>query len=238
MALVLRLTAKPYYTGAFVYVYDDTYNGDNVDGRWSDGSNPARSERALLFFARYIDNEDEETWLTMGDQLPTGITNYSVSPGAGLADTDVSRFKMVTPDDGHIQMYMAALEQYDNSGRAGLTPDDGDIVYDTEDDVAYIYKSAAWTEITDTDFETIIAKSDTKFCENLFTVRIWTVIQKYADLLDPDCNNCQDNSNMLTMMAIKARLQGAYGNLQASKAAVARDTIYYLVREYVNKDKP
>jgi len=238
MALTLRLIAKPYYTGDYVYVYDDTYNGENIDGRWGDGSNADRADRALLFFAKYIDNKDAETWLTMGDQNPTGITDYSVAPGAGLANTDISRFKIMTPDDGHVEMYMAALEQYTNAERAALSPDANDVVYDTEDNVVYIYKSSAWTEVTNTDFETIGAKSDTLFCENLFTVRIWIVIQKYVDTLDPTCGECKDNDYMLTAMSIKARLQAAYGNLQANKKGVARDTVYYLVRDYVNTGKP
>lgn len=251
MALTLKMSTKYLYDGSEIYVYDSTLTYGSVaeaDGGWgvttSEGTNPDRSDRTLVFFAKFIDHESTETYLELKDQYPGTFTNLGLAPGGTLGTPpDVnsiqSMFTVLSGTDGHHQFYMLPVaEAADSTGQPAV---DGNLYYDTTQQNLYIYSGtqAAWIPVDSTSyFATFEAKTETKMCEYLVITGLLTKKQELTRTWW-DCylsRECKQEDMFYNLQYLRSRMEGAQADFYGGLQPTARKTLQQLARKFCNAD--
>lgn len=180
MALVLKRRIRDVINEDKAYIDEITQDYiDGTDGGWGQLTNPNRSERALLFFAEYIDEDDSASYLEQELNLIGSNVNLALKDGTGLSNTDISTFKIESAADGQHNLYFAVLER-DNTKVGGTA---GDMYFNIDDSLPYYYNGSSWLEITDSLLDTIKVLSSVTVFNDLFKGRRRkTLIEATRDL--------------------------------------------------------
>jgi len=233
MALVLKQDRTIKQNASEIYLYESTQDYINdPNGGWgvttTEGTNPDRADRAVLAFCIFTNEDDEESYLEMKDQYIGSETSYAVADGDGLINTDMSKFTILTPADGHHAFYTIPIERYSTGGEPG-SPAEYYTYYNITDAKVYMYYNSAYVELAETHLQYLKSNSDAKVCHQLIDVRIGvSLATDTLDAVDTDYQGSADSrarEKWFDIWDVEDRQKTAQLSFYGNAKAVARDKI-------------
>lgn len=143
-------------------VTQDYVDGD--DGGWGVDGNPARADRCLVFWTKYIDSESIPSYVTQQVATQGTEKTIGVGDGNGLSNTDKTRFLVDYGSDGHYIFYLLPIERF-ASAPSGV---EGDLYFNTTDNIVYFYEGVGFRTLIESDLISIEGTPGIAVCEELF----------------------------------------------------------------------
>jgi len=173
MALIFKFQVVEVVDEDIIQVYDNTK--DDEDG-WGVDTNPNRVDRALLFISEYVDEYGTSSFLEQSTNLVSSNKLFGIVSGVGFSNVEKSLFTVKSSGDGQHNFYMAAIEK-DSTKVSGSQ---GDMYYNTDDNLPYYYNGTAWVTIEDALLSTIVALSA---FQNIYQLLAKRARRKLAEII-------------------------------------------------------
>ena len=190
MGLVIKEAWYPYTDITAIAVDDDSQQYiEGSDGGWGVLGNPEREDRCLVFWAKYIDDQSAETYLSQQTTSQGAESAIGIGDGLGLSNTDKSRFVVDYNADGHNIFYMLPITRSatEPAGNAG------DLYYNTTDTTVYLHDGTGFSTLLISDLPNIEGEAGIAVCEDIFDLNARKALGvKTNDLDNVHIRNIED----------------------------------------------